>query len=173
MVYSFNFPVRVKLHNVALFGEKDCIDTLHNQSFLLRIIKDVSFSRVNIEKDKYLMVLLTRYKEKQPRFVILIPSEYEERFIDCLPSEASVKNISFDFHYPNPTLSDVLPANDTISQEQDANDNNNLHTIHKLLQSPLLLPSVADDIENKYLIDDCSSDANVFHTSHIHFCFHS
>ena len=173
MVHSFNYPARIKLNNVALFGEKESIDTIHDDLFLLRIIKDVSFSYLSFSKERYLLVSLSRYKEKNHKFVIVIPGEYEEKFVSCLFSTISGQNISFDFHYSHPTLLDALPAIDISVQEQDVNGNNNLHTIRKLLQFPLQLPILSDDIENKHSFDDCNSDTNVFHTSHIRICFHS
>lgn len=175
MVYSFNFPVRVKLHNVALFGEKDSIDTIHEQSFLLRIIKDVSFSCLSINKEeRYALISLTRYKESEPRFVIILPYEYQNEFIDYL-SSCSEKNPDkfFDFHYPDPILMGALPAIDISVEAKDSNDIDNLQKIRKALKFPLQLPNVSDDTENTPCLYQDSTSSNNPHTSHICICFHS
>lgn len=175
MVHSFNYPARIKLNNVALFGEKESIDTIHDDLLLLRIIKDVSFSYLSInQKENYTLVSLTRYRETVPRFVIILPYQYQDKFIDYL-SHCSEENPdkTFDFHYSHPTLLDALPAIDINVQVWDAIDSNNLQRIRRVLKSPLQLPILSDDIENTTHLGQDSTSSNNRHTSHIRICFHS
>ena len=172
MVHSFNYPARLKLVNVALFGEKESIDTIHKDLFLLRIIKDVSFSHLSINHgESYTLIALTRYKETEPSFVIILPYEYQEKFIDYLSTRSEEHpDTTFDFHYPNPILMGDLPSIDISVQ---AKGNSSLQKIREALRFPLQLPSVSDDIENTSSLYQDSSSSNDPRTSHICICFHT
>lgn len=176
---EFSSPIRVKVKNVALYGDKEQIDTIDKGEYLLRNIGQITtIELINSDGKKSLGVLLSRLNQEVPRFLIIIPCL--SLFNDYLEARMYSEDVDypFTFNYDD-SIQPVLSTNQIISCSNCVRTPDMLPTIQKLFSSPIQTPSLpllqSDSPNYTTPIGHTASDTHsaIRQSSSIKLCFHS
>lgn len=176
---EFSTPIRVKVKNVALYGDKEQIDTIDKGEYLLRNIGQITTIKLtSYDYNEHLGVLLSRVNQGTPRFLIVIP--YPSLFNDYLENRMYSEDVDypFTFNYED-SIQPVLSTNQIISCSNCVRTPDMLPTIQKLFSSPIQTPSLpllrSDSPDYTSPIGHTASDTHsaIRQSSSIKLCFHS
>lgn len=176
---EFSSPIRVKVKNVALYGDKEQIDTIDKGEYLLRNIGQITtIELINSDGKKSLGVLLSRLNQEVPRFLIIIPCL--SLFNDYLEARRYSEDVDypFTFNYED-SIQPVLSTNQIISCSTDEKSLHMKPIIQQLFASPIQTPNLSPlqndnpDYTSSTFCTPSDIRSSNSQMSSIKLCFHS